>query len=107
MSWIYLISAILFELFGTTLMKLSNGMTKLVPSLGMVVAYVLCYYLLSLSLREIEVGVAYAIWAAVGIVIISVIGMMVFNETINALKLVSILLIVIGVIGLNLSVEQH
>ncbi|HBV88993.1 multidrug efflux SMR transporter [Desulfosporosinus sp.] len=107
MSWIYLILAIAFELCGTTLMKLSDGLTKLVPSIGMFVSYTLCFWLLSLSLKEIEVSVAYAIWSAVGIVVISVIGIVFFKETVNTLKVVSILLIVIGVVGLNLSGTSH
>ncbi|MCB8817998.1 DMT family transporter [Desulfosporosinus shakirovi] len=107
MSWLYLIFAIIFELCGTTLMKLSKGLTKIVPAIGMFVSYFLCFWLLSLALKEIEVSVAYAIWSAVGIVVISVIGIFFFNETVNTLKIVSILLIVAGVIGLNLSGLKH
>lgn len=107
MSWIYLLFAIMFELCGTTLMKLSNGLTKITPAIGMFLSYALCFWLLSLSLKEIEVSVAYAIWSAVGIVIISIIGIVFFHETVNALKIVSILVIVAGVIGLNLSGVNH
>jgi len=60
-----------------------------------------------LSLKEIEVSVAYAIWSAVGIVIISVIGIVFFHESVNTLKIVSILVIVLGVIGLNFSSASH
>ncbi|MBP1760386.1 MAG: cation/cationic drug transporter [Firmicutes bacterium] len=107
MSWVYLILAIMLELCGTTLMKLSNGLTKMLPTVGMFVSYTLCFWLLSLSLKEIEVSMAYAIWSAVGIAVISVIGIVFFGETINALKIVSILLIIFGVIGLNLSGAAH
>jgi len=107
MSWIYLFLAIIFELCGTTLMKLSNGLTKIAPSIGMFISYALCFWVFSLSLKEIEVSVAYAIWAAVGIVIISVIGIVFFHETVNTLKIVSIIVIVVGVIGLNLSGVKH
>lgn len=107
MSWIYLSFAIIFELCGTTLMKLSYGLTKTAPAIGMFISYALCFWLLSLSLKEIEVSVAYAIWSAAGIVIISVIGIMFFHETLNTLKIVSIILIVAGVIGLNLSGLKH
>lgn len=107
MSWIYLSLAIIFELCGTTLMKLSNGLSKTAPAIGMFVAYALSFGLLSLALKEIEVSVAYAIWSAVGIVVISVIGIVFFQETVNILKIVSILLIVAGVIGLNLSGIKH
>ncbi len=107
MSWIYLILAIFFELCGTVLMKLSYGLTKVAPAIGMFVSYALCFWFLSLALKQIEVSVAYAIWSAVGIVIISVIGIAFFHETINTLKVVSILLIVAGVIGLNISGLKH
>lgn len=107
MQWIYLILAITFEILGTTLMKLSYGFVKLLPTIGMFVAYVLCFWLLSLSLKKIPISVAYAIWAAAGIVIISTIGIIFFEENVNVLKIVSILLIVLGVVGLNFSGATH
>lgn len=103
MHWIYLIFAIVFELTGTTMMKLSYGFTKLFPTIGTFVAYVLCFTLLSFSLKKIEVGIAYAIWSAVGIVVLSCIGMAFFKENISSIKVGSIILILIGVIGLYLS----
>lgn len=107
MSWIYLILAIIFELCGTVFMKLSYGFSKIGPSIGLFVAYALCFWFLALSLKEIEVSVAYAIWSAVGIVVISVVGIVFFNESVNTIKIGSILLIVAGVIGLNLSGLKH
>jgi small multidrug resistance pump len=107
MEWFFLSLAIVLELFGTTLMKMSNGFTKLWPSLGMIAAYVLCFGSLTLSLNKIPVSVAYAIWSGVGIVVISVIGILVFKESINPLKIVSVILIVAGVVGLNLSGTAH
>lgn len=103
MEWVFLLLAIVLELFGTTLMKMSNGLTKLLPSLGMLIAYALCFGFLALSLKKIPISVAYAIWSGVGIVIISVIGILMFKENINPLKIVSILFIVAGVVGLNLN----
>lgn len=107
MEWVYLGLAIALELFGTTLMKMSNGLTKLLPSVGMIIAYALCFGALALSLKKIPVSVAYAIWSGVGIVIISAIGILMFKENINPVKIVSILLIVAGVVGLNLSGVAH
>ena len=103
MSWVYLFLAIFFELVGTTSMKLSNGMSKIVPTIGMFVSYFLCLSILSLALKKIDISVAYAIWAAVGIVIISIIGIVLFKEKINTVKVVSIIFIVVGVLGLKLS----
>lgn len=103
MHWIYLILAIAFELIGTTLMKISYGFTKLIPTIGTFMAYVICFTLLSLSLKKIEVGIAYAIWSAVGIVVLCIIGIVFFKESISLIKVVSIIFILIGVIGLYLS----
>ena len=107
MEWIYLILAILLEILGTTCMKVANGFTKLLPSIGTFLAYGVCFTFLSLSLKKIPVSVAYAIWGAAGITIISVVGILVFKETVSALKIFSILFIVLGVIGLNLSGVSH
>lgn len=103
MHWLFLIGAIAFELIGTTLMKISYGFTKLVPTIGTFVAYAICFTLLSFSLKKIEVGIAYAIWSAVGIVVISGIGIVLFKESISAIKIGSIVLVLLGVVGLYLS----
>lgn len=103
MHWFYLFLAIVFEVAGTTSMKLSEGFTKLTPSVLMGVFYIFCFGFLTLSLKAIEVSMAYAIWSGLGIVLISIIGFFYFNETMNATKIVAIGLIMIGVVMLNLS----
>lgn len=103
MHWVYLALAILFEVFGTTSMKLSEGFTKLLPSLGVVVFYGISFTLLGLALKKIELSIAYAIWSGVGTALIAIIGLFVLKETISALKLISLVLVIIGVIGLRLS----
>ncbi|MDK2829189.1 MAG: small multidrug resistance pump [Clostridium butyricum] len=107
MQWIYLLLAIILETVGTTLMKMSDGFSKLLPALGSLLSYGVCFAFLAISLKKIPVGVAYAIWGAAGITIISVIGILVFKENVSVLKIISILLIVVGVIGLNLSGASH
>lgn len=107
MEWIYLILAIILETLGTTFMKNSEGFTKLLPALGTLLTYGLCFIFLSMSLKKIPVSVAYAVWGAAGITIISVIGIFVFKESVSVLKMVSILFIVLGVIGLNFSGVSH
>lgn len=107
MGWIYLSFAIIFELTGTTLMKLSDGMTKVMPAIGVVISYILCFGLMAVALKTIEMGVAYAVWSAVGIVVLSFIGIIFFKESVSVLKIASIIFIVIGVIGLNLSGTSH
>lgn len=103
MHWIYLSFAILFEVAGTTSMKLSEGFSKLLPSALMVIFYIVSFTLMTLALKKLEVGVTYAIWAGVGTAIIAMIGVLWFKEPMSALKAASIVLIIAGVIGLNLS----
>ena len=102
MNMFYLILAILFEVAGTTSLKLSQGFTKLVPSIVLVVCYGLSFWMLSLTLKKVDVGIAYAIWSAVGTALITTIGILWFKEPITALKIGSIVLIILGVVGLNL-----
>ncbi len=103
MCWLYLILAIIFETIGTTALKMSNGFSILIPSIGTVISYVLCFIFLSYALKTIDMSIAYAIWCAFGILLISAIGMMFFNETVSVIKVVSIILIIIGTIGLKLA----
>lgn len=103
MGWVYLILAIIFETLGTSALKMSNGFSVLMPSIGTIVSYILCFFFLSHALKTIEVSVAYAIWGAVGILLISAIGMTLFHESISAVKIISIVLIIIGTIGLKLA----
>jgi len=103
MVWLLLTAAIIFEVMGTTAMKLSDGMTKTWPSTWMVVFYCLSFWLLSLTLREIDVGVAYAVWAGLGTALVAVIGAVIFKEPVTGFKVLSLLMIVAGVIGLKLS----
>jgi small multidrug resistance pump len=102
-SWIYLIAAILFEVSGTTCMKLSQGFTKIGPSILIAVFYVLCFTFLTLALKKIEVSVAYSVWAGLGTVLIAIIGIIWFRESATFIKLMSIALIIMGVIGINAS----
>jgi small multidrug resistance pump len=102
-SWIYLFAAIIFEVLGTTCMKLSQGFTKIVPSLLIFVFYGLCFSFLTLALKRIEVSVAYSVWAGLGTVLIASIGIIWFSESVTFIKLMSIGLIIMGVIGINSS----
>jgi small multidrug resistance pump len=106
-SWIYLMCAIVLEVVGTTCMKLSQGFTKLLPSLLLFVFYGLSFIALTLCIKRIDVSIAYAVWAGLGTALIAVIGMTYFKEPISALKLVCLALIILGAVGLNLSSHQH
>ncbi|MFZ5865284.1 MAG: DMT family transporter [Thermodesulfobacteriota bacterium] len=106
-SWIYLIIAILFEVAGTTSMKLSDGLTKLLPSILIFVFYSVSFTALTLCLRHLDVSVAYAVWSGLGTALIAAIGMAYFKEPLTIFKVFSIGLIVVGVICLNLSNGRH
>ncbi|MEH2012932.1 DMT family transporter [Nostoc sp.] len=102
-SWIYLIAAILFEVSGTTCMKLSQGFTRILPSVLIFVFYGLCFTFLTFALKRLEVSVAYSVWAGLGTILIAIIGIIWFRESATFIKLMSIALIIIGVIGINAS----
>jgi small multidrug resistance pump len=103
MSWLYLVLAIVLEVSGTTSMKLSQGFTKLFPTLLMFLLYGLSLSALTLALKRIDVSVAYAVWSGLGTALIATLGVLWLKEPLNTLKVVSLMLIIIGVIGLNLS----
>lgn len=107
MTWLYLVLAILLEVSGTTCMKLSDGFTKLVPSILLFVFYSLSFGMLTLALKKLDVSIAYAVWSGVGTALIATIGVLWFKEPATALKLISLGLIIIGVVGLNLSGGAH
>jgi len=106
MSWVYLILAIVMEVIGTTNMKLSQGFTKIVPSVLMFVFYGISFAFITLALKKLDISITYAIWSGVGTALIAAIGFFYFKEPVTAIKIGSIALIVIGVIGLAL-VERH
>jgi small multidrug resistance pump len=102
MAWVYLMLAIVSEVAGTTSMKLSEGFTKPVWSVGILVFYGASLYLLTLTLKTMDVSLSYAIWAGLGTALIAAIGVLWFGEPLTALKVASLALIVAGVVGLNL-----
>jgi small multidrug resistance pump len=102
MNWIYLSCAILSEVVGTLALKASDGFTKPVFAPIIVVAYGVSFYCLSFTLRTIPVGVAYAIWSGVGIVLIALSGWAVFRQSLDLPALAGIALIIAGVLALNL-----
>jgi small multidrug resistance pump len=102
MNYLYLAGAILFEVVATSLLRSSEGMTRLGPTLLSLAGYGIAFYFLSLTLRTVPVGVAYAIWSGVGIVLISVIGAIVFRQTLDVAAISGIVLIVAGVLVISL-----
>jgi small multidrug resistance pump len=103
MAWVLLATAIAFEVFGTTCLKLSEGFSRLVPSLLIVPAYAASFTLLTFAVKTIPISVAYAVWSALGTAIIAAIGTLWFREPWGTLKAVSLGLIIIGVVGVHLA----
>jgi small multidrug resistance pump len=95
--------AIVSEVAGTIALRYSDGFTKLVPSVIVVGGYGVSFWLLALVLREMSIGATYAVWSAVGTALIAAVGMLAFGEPATALKLASLGLIILGVVGLNLA----
>ncbi|MEZ5651899.1 MAG: multidrug efflux SMR transporter [Burkholderiaceae bacterium] len=107
MHWFHLATAIAFEVIGTTCLKLSAGFTKIVPVVVMFSCFAIAFYFNALALRVLDLSITYAIWSGVGTAATAVIGILFFKEPLTALKLVSILLIVAGVVGLRFSFTSN
>ncbi len=105
--WLILVTAIALEVAGTVSMKLSDGFTKIIPTIFLFVFYFTSFMCLTLALKKIDIGVAYAIWAGAGTGLIAIIGILYFKEPFSILKAFSIFFIIAGVIGLNLSGAKH
>lgn len=102
MKWVYLGSAILAEVIANSALKSADGFTRLWPSVITVAGYAVAFYFLALTLRDIPVGVAYAIWSGVGIVLISLVGALFFKQHLDAPALLGMGLIIAGVVVMNL-----
>lgn len=101
MGYVYLSIAVVAEVIGTTALKSSEGFTRLWPSVTVVVGYAVAFYFLSLVLKTIPVGVAYAIWAGLGIVLIALIGAVLFKQLPDLPALIGMGLIVAGLVVIN------
>jgi small multidrug resistance pump len=101
-NWVILGLGIVFEVMGTICMKRADAFTKLLPSVLVFVFYGLSLASLVFVLKKMEVSVAYAIWASLGIVLIAIIGMIFYDEPVSAAKIISISLIVAGIFGLEM-----
>ena len=95
--------AIAIEVAATVALRSSDGLTRLVPSAITIAGYIIAFWLLALVLRSIPVSVAYAVWAGVGTAAVAIIGMTLLDEPAGLVKIASIALIIVGVVGLNLS----
>ena len=102
MNYLFLTIAIAFEVVATTALKQSDGFTRLAPSLITIAGYALAFYFLSLPLRVLPVGVVYAVWSGVGILLITLIGWLWFRQSLDLPALIGIGFILTGVLIVNL-----
>lgn len=101
MTYLYLLCAIVAEVVATSALRATNGFTNLLPSTIVVVGYAAAFYFLSLTLRALPVGIAYAIWSGLGIVLISIVGWVVYKQALDLPAVVGMGLIIAGVIVIN------
>ena len=101
-TWAALLGAIALEVAGTTLLQASQQFTRPWPTAGMAVCYGLAFYLLSIALRQMPVGIAYAIWSGLGVVLISIIGAVAFRQRLDLPAVAGLAMIVGGVVVINL-----
>ena len=101
-AYAYLAVAIVAEVIATSCLKASEGFTRLWPSVATTVGYGTALYFLSLTLHTLPTGVAYAIWSGVGVVLISLVGWLVFQQSLDAAAIIGMALIVAGVVVINL-----
>ncbi|WP_376695532.1 DMT family transporter [Wenzhouxiangella sp. EGI_FJ10305] len=99
--WLYLSIAIVAEVVGTSFLKSAEGFTKLAPSVVVVVSYTIAFFFLGLALKTLPVGIAYAIWAGVGVALIALVGYAVFGQPLDAPAIVGMALIIAGVVVIN------
>ncbi len=102
MTWVYLIIAGIFECAWAIGLKYSEGFSKPVPSLLTIIAMIISFWLLSMAMKTIPIGTAYAVWTGIGAVGVTILGMFLFNESNDILRILCLVLIVSGIVGLKL-----
>ncbi len=102
-NWVILIIAGLFEILWAIGLKYTDGFTKLTPSILTILSMLVSIWLLSISLKTLPLGTAYAVWVGIGTVGTVIAGIILFNDSINLLRIISILFIILGIIGLKIT----
>ena len=102
MSYFYLALAIAAEVAGTSLLKVTEEFTKLIPTTFLVIFYIISFWLMTLALRELPLGVVYAVWSGLGIVLVAIIGAFVYKEVPDLASMIGMALIISGVVVMHL-----
>ncbi len=103
-AYVLILVAVVFEVFGDSMMKLSNGFQRKLPLVGTAIGYVVAFYLIAQTLEELPLGPVYAAWTGLGIALTAVVGAAFWKEGVNAKKIIGLLLIIAGVVVLKLGV---
>lgn len=103
MAYLLLFCSIMLEVFGSTMLKLSDGFKKILPLIGVIVGYVLAFYLVSITLKSLPLGVVYATWSGLGTILTALIGVLYFKEKINRQGVLGLGILVVGLVLLNLT----
>lgn len=106
-AYLFLAVAIVSELFGTSMLKASEGFSKWLPSLATVLGFGIAFYALSITLQHIPIGIAYAIWSGVGTAVTAIIGIVVWKESASMTTAAGLVLIMLGVVIINLKGAAH
>jgi len=107
MAWILLSIAIAAEILGTLSLKASDGLSKLWPSLGVLIGYALAFTLMAISLKKLDVGITYAIWSGVGIIGAAIGGVIFFDQQLSRMTIIGMAIIIVGVVVMNLGGASH
>ena len=102
MGYLYLAIAIIGEVIATSALKASEGFTKITPSILVVVGYAVTFYFLSLVLKTVPVGIAYAVWSGLGVVLITIVGAILFDQKLDLAAVIGMVLIISGVVVMNI-----
>lgn len=103
MAYMLLAFSIIAEVFGTTMLKLSNGFSRVFPIIGVAVGFGLAFYLVSIAMMTLPLGFTYAVWSGVGTILTVLIGVFLFNEKINKKAILGIGILLIGIVLLNIA----
>ena len=107
MAWILLSIAIAAEIFGTLSLKASDGLSKLMPSLGVLIGYATAFTLMAMSLKKLDVGITYAIWSGVGIIGAAIGGVVFFDQHLSRMTMIGMAIVITGVVVMNLGGASH
>jgi small multidrug resistance pump len=107
MAWVLLAIAIAAEIIGTLSLKASDGLSKLLPSIGVLLGYATAFTLMAMSLKKLDVGITYAIWSGVGIIGAAIGGVIFFDQQLSKMTMIGMAIIILGVVIMNLSGASH